>query len=456
MFAVTCICGSSFAAHSDGDTIRCPACDRRLDRTTLMPIEPDFNANSSPVFPEGELRLRDDAPIRVEPIDPRFVWHDDGPEPYALAPEPDESPPRHATNPNAAEFYGAIGIVALKQRASCLAYGPSRQWALAGQGDYVQILNMQAGEVAEVFREHRHEVTSVAIASDGIVALSGDEAGNLLCWDLPSRGIYKRWLGPESAIYAIATSPDISLAVSGGADGIVRFWPMVSGAAPILPRDEPWDEPITALAFSEDGAFLFIGGGDGRVEAWPIHVNGLRRRFIGLAGAVTSFHHDGRRLTATANPEAKDKLLHPPVCRWELHTGKPCNPSQPLSLPRCIPSRAVLDPAGKRLIVAGRYSRFELGHYLPGRALVADLAKDFRDGVADFFGVKGESDEWSERFLPDAPPALEIWSLNTGRLLFAYANVRGQIDHIAVSPDNTRLLVSLADGHAQVFAMAGV
>ncbi len=455
MFAVTCICGNTFAASSEGDTIRCPACDRRLDRATLLPIEPDFSDDAPPVLPEGELRLRDDEIIRGEEIDPRFVWHDHGPEPYALTPGPEKPATSHPVNPNAHSFYGAIGIVALKQRASCLTFGPNKQWALAGLGDDVQILNMQAGELAEVFHEHRHDITSVAIASDGVVALSGDEAGNLLCWDLPSRGIYKRWLGPTCAIHAVAISRDATLAVSGGADGVVRFWPMVTdaGAASTLPHVEPWDEPITALAFSSNGSLLFIGGGEGRVEAWPIGVNGLRRRFFGAAGAITSFHNDGQHLTTTATPIARDTLFHPRVWNWELNTGTASEAFQPSSLPRCMPSCAMLDHTGKRLIVAGRYSRFELGHYLPGRALVADLAKDFRDGVADFLGLGGKSESFGERLLPDAQPALEIWSLTTGRLLFAYDNVRGPIEQIAVSPEHTRLLVSLANGHAQVFAM---
>ncbi len=452
MFAVTCTCGNTFSAAGGGEFIRCPVCARRLDRDTHRPIEPDFGPDAPRVLPEGELRLRNDERIRVEQVDSRFLWHDDGPEPYAIEPSCDI-----ALSPmtlRESTFYGTIGILSLKKRANCLAYGAHAQWALAGLGDDVQILNMRAGELAGVFREHRRLVTSVGIAADGVVALSGDAAGNLLCWELPSRAICKRWLGPVCPIRAVAMSPDQGFAVSGDEDGAVRFWPMISGAETVLPRVELWDEPIATLAFAADGSLLFIGGAEGRVEVWSVRANRQKRRFTGAFGAITSFHCDGTRLIAAANPSAHGTLSHAPVWCWNLDSGRPSNLPVPADLPRCIPSRAVLSADGTRLIVAGYYPHFELEHYLPGRALVKDLTKDFRDGIADFLGIGDDSE--AETLPKGAPPALEIWSLKSGRRLYSYENLDDQIEHLAVSPENTRLIASLANGRAQAFAMAGV
>ena len=55
--------------------------------------------------------------------------------------------------------------------------------------------------------------------------------------------------------------------------------------------------------------------------------------------------------------------------------------------------------------------------------------------------------------LPATKYALEVWSATTGTCLHAYPTVAGNIEHLAVSPDNTRILAALSNGNVQIFAM---
>ncbi len=61
---------------------------------------------------------------------------------------------------------------------------------------------------------------------------------------------------------AVAVNVERGLAVTGGADGIVRTWDLASGMPTALGR-EPAPAPITALAFAPDGATLAFGDATG-------------------------------------------------------------------------------------------------------------------------------------------------------------------------------------------------
>jgi WD40 repeat protein len=72
------------------------------------------------------------------------------------------------------------------------------------------------------------------------------------------------YFGHRGAVTAVAVNVERGLAVTSGADGIVRAWDLASGM-PTAVGMEPAPAPFTALAIAPDGATLAIGDATGKL-----------------------------------------------------------------------------------------------------------------------------------------------------------------------------------------------
>jgi WD40 repeat protein len=335
-----------------------------------------------------------------------------------------------------------MGLLRFRPPISCLAYGRGNRWSLVGQGCDVQICNMTAGAKAHGFVEHRTLVTSVGLSPDGLTALSADESGELLWWDLATRRVLHRRQAHAGTVLALAVAPNGEYAATGGADGIVRLWDLAASCRECRLADAHWQEQVTALDFSADGRFLVAGGGSGRVDCWAVE-SGNRVQSLRGAEPIGSVRCRCGLITAAAIPEENAFVAHSKVRRWHMDTGSPLPCAEDWSTPTRIPQCAAFDHEGNRLLVAG---------LLPALAIqvpaVANVVSEIGDAFRDFFS-----------FVPMklARPrcSLEVWSLATGRRLHTFPSLPGKVDHLAVSPENTRILASMSNGDVQVFAMPG-
>jgi len=74
--------------------------------------------------------------------------------------------------------------------------------------------------------------------------------------------------GHDSAITAIAISPDGSKLVSGSEDGILRLWDMATGRQ--IVSAEAHERKVSALAINQDGTLLVSGSFDKAIFAWNL------------------------------------------------------------------------------------------------------------------------------------------------------------------------------------------
>jgi WD40 repeat protein len=314
-------------------------------------------------------------------------------------------------------FWATLGRIRLPAPASCVAYGPGNRWAVAGVRNDVHILDMKAGARARRFRQHDAPVSSVAISPDGRLVLSGDEAGDLMCWDLETLQIEHSLEAHEGIVLSLAFLPSGIYVLTGGVDGGPRLRELTFGKECHL-VDSAWDEDVTAVAASRDGRWILAGGSAGRVQLWEVQSGECYQECPCGEEAIASvgFSAEGKTVTAAARSPGGRTAHHPNVWRWETATGKPLPVFDKAGRPEARPNCVSLDQEGKRFLVAGRYS-----------APLASLSRTIH--------------------------ALEVWSTTTGVCQCAYSNVAGEITALAVSPDNTRILAALADRQVQVFAM---
>lgn len=166
--------------------------------------------------------------------------------------------------------------------------------------------------------------------------------------------------GHGKGVAGVAMSALGTRAVSGGGDGEVRVWDLLTGECERALKDHL--APVTSVALTPDGARAVTGSEDKTVRVWDIRSGECVRTLEGHAGGVwnVAVSPDGRQL-ASASLDASVRV-------WELATGRCCQSSM---LHKGWVLNVVWSPDGRRV--------FSGGH---DKTLVAwDVASGRRIGV---------------------------------------------------------------------------
>lgn len=152
-------------------------------------------------------------------------------------------------------------------------------------------------------------ISGVAFHANGIWLASASLDGHILLSNLAVGSLDKAIV--SSPITTILFSKNENLLISGGQDGVVRTWNIVtrSEAAEVSLADRP----IAALAESPDGRFMAAGSEDGVVGVWDNRTGAgfLRAEIQSVTGLA--FNNDGR-IVAAASRDGHIKM-------WYLGVG---------------------------------------------------------------------------------------------------------------------------------------
>ena len=105
-------------------------------------------------------------------------------------------------------------------------------------------------------------------------AVSGGEDGTVRVWDLVTGQQQAALTGHTDWVRAVAVTADGARAVSGGDDGTVRVWDLATGQPQAVLTGH--GQPVRAVAVTPDGARAVSGGADGSVRVWDL-ATGSRR-----------------------------------------------------------------------------------------------------------------------------------------------------------------------------------
>jgi cytochrome c len=145
-------------------------------------------------------------------------------------------------------------------------------------------------------RGHGGPVRALAIAPDGMTALTGSFDSSAIRWSLTRNAAEQVLRFHDSAVNAVAILPDGRLATAGE-DGRIALWsPGADRPAMVL---EGHGAPVVALAVSPDGAALASASWDRTVRVWPVS-GGAARVLEGHTQNVNgvAFTPDGRIVSA--------------------------------------------------------------------------------------------------------------------------------------------------------------
>ena len=155
--------------------------------------------------------------------------------------------------------------------------------------------NLQLSEqMIGILSGHSGPVNSVAITLDSTSVVTGGDDGTVRVWDLlTGTALGDPLLGHKGKVAAVALGAvnDRPVALSGGEDGTVRVWDLLTGTAlgdPLL--GHKGKVAAVALGAMNDRPVALSGGEDEKVRVWDIISGRLASAPLSLepAGAVTA------------------------------------------------------------------------------------------------------------------------------------------------------------------------
>ncbi len=230
-------------------------------------------------------------------------------------------------------------------------------------------------------------------------------------------------------VNSVAFSPDGKRMLSGGKDGKIKLWEVVSGRLIRTLRGHTQD--VNSVAFSPDGAYVLSGGGgDASVKVWDVATGQFIRFFIGHTRAVASvaFSPDGKRI-------ASGSFDHT-VRLWDVATGKLVREfkghSGPVASLAFSPDGALL--LSGNLTGVGRKgdANAKLWEANTGR-IVQTFAHD-----GDVHSV-ALSHDGALALTGSADKTMKLWDRASGRLIRKFSGYEYAIYAVAFSPDDTHI-----------------
>ncbi len=216
--------------------------------------------------------------------------------------------------------------IAREQPASARRVAWSPDGALlasAGNDGSVSVWNASDGMLLKQLRGHQSKVNDVAWSRDGKWLASGGgsrDSEELFVWDMRSLERHPAWeagnrvlSGHPGIVYTVAWGPTGAVLVSGGSDGMLRWWDRQSGECVQTRRAH--QGTVQSLKMSPDGRRLSSCGDDGAINVWELasgeQLRTLRRdrpyERLDISGAK------GLTQAQRASLSALGAIEHPPV-----------------------------------------------------------------------------------------------------------------------------------------------
>jgi WD40 repeat protein len=455
---VQCACGEQLEAPEEyaGKQALCPQCRQPV----VFPVPPPPLDLEAP--DENRLTLEPLAQVEETPPPevPRLELLDDDVEEvgatYAITAEGAAREAQVGTRTTeVVSALGELGNFYLTQDDAIVEFvvlSPDHAMALAGVDNSVSVLNVRSGHIPLRFTQHRSKVLCGCFTADGKLALTGDEAGDVILWDVATGKLIHLFQLHKGAVRHVASANECALAVSCGADGTARLLNLKRGKQVYFLRED--DAQITCADFSRDDNLLVIGTSDGLVhlcetqELKPVHT--LKDPPPGRIAAVR-FCQDGEFVVAAGLQTGLMLGRHATAARWQRRHGTAKlryrhEVQSALSNAEAI----AIAPSGGSVVYGGR-PQHETRYDEPGRtAAAAVLLSSLATGVNMPLVVPGS--------VTVSHTLFKVASVETGHTRHSWPGHMGRrglatITCVNISNDGTRGISGGTDGRVQIWGL---
>lgn len=160
-----------------------------------------------------------------------------------------------------------------------LALSPDEQHLLSGGRDgHIKLWDVAGGHCIKDLAGHRDDIESLAFDSIGRLAVSGSMDGTCRLWEVATGRCLRVLEGHqgkvvssmfdlnESAVSAVAFSPDGRYVLSGSWDRSIKLWEVATGECIRTLKGHP--HYVNTATFSPDGAHILSGDAEGGLRWW--------------------------------------------------------------------------------------------------------------------------------------------------------------------------------------------
>jgi len=332
--------------------------------------------------------------------------------------------------------------------------------------------------VTEIFESVEGPPLSVAVSPDGRTALTGLFDGNIALWNIETRTEIRRFVGHApgefdssrisaySGVNDIAFSPDGTMAISGGDDGVVILWDVSTGEE--IRRFKGHSGAVRAVAISPDGLMAISGGftGEshnepGELILWDMKTGQEIRRLDGNVEAVIdiSLSPDGRRVIASSGEI--DYIEKPfqsySLILWDVETGEIVHNFE--GIERVIPAVAISPVCTPVLSENGGNPTETADEWCSSHALTGstdhnlylwdlETGEPIRtfEGHTDLIRVVAFSPDGQRVLSGGDDGEVILWNLEEGEILARFDAHDSGVNDIAFSPDGRTAFSIATDG----------
>jgi WD40 repeat protein/serine/threonine protein kinase len=258
-----------------------------------------------------------------------------------------------------------------------------------------------------IFEGHNSRVTSVQYLPDGLRALSGAQANNLILWNVATNEIIRTFPpddtttdvveGHRDWIWDLALSPDGTRAMSASSDNTLILWNVETGE--LIHQFTGHTSRVRCVAFSPDGTKAISGSEDMNLIQWDVDETSdtfgeAIRTLTGHTNVVNAVAYSQSGFTVLSGSQDGSAIL------WNVNAGQPL-----ITL-----HQSETDTTANNAVWSVAYAPGELG------ALVGENDGD-----------------------------LKLWSFETSQPIRDYEGHSARVNRITLNADGTRMATSSDD-----------
>jgi WD40 repeat protein len=294
------------------------------------------------------------------------------------------------------------------------------------------------GRLVRSIAAHAGWVFSVCSSRDGRYALSGSADGTLKFWEVHGGRCLRTFEGHTGWVTSVGLSADGGLALSGGADRTLRLWETATGRC--LHTLEGHTNWVLAVALSADGRQALSAGGDGLFKRWDAAAGTCQGNLAGHGGPVLAVSWGADGCYALSGGRDKTLLL------WEVAGGE-ClrhftgHDDKVLAV--------ALSPDGGRALSGGADRTVRLWDTATGTGL--GTFEGHQGGVTSVCFSAGGSYALSG----SEDRTVKLWHLVTGRCLATLEGHAGTVHSVCLAAGGCCVLSASADKTLALWRLPG-
>jgi len=157
--------------------------------------------------------------------------------------------------------------LSIKEKVGVFAFNPTQARFIA-EVSAKKMIGLDIKDGSRLFEIPGHNAVprTLAFTSTGSQFITGDDGGEIQCWDL---GVGSRcWIQASNhgTVYCAAVAPSEPMVATAGSDGTMRLWDLNTGV--FLHAGATHKNSITCIAFSPDGQQILTGDSEGWVKLY--------------------------------------------------------------------------------------------------------------------------------------------------------------------------------------------